>query len=152
MSIPFAISRHLVALATSVTLLQLPVPLLHRHSEFQSQETLSQHILTLHANTAQLPDDAHWHFVRPTDLGDRPQPHEAPKPADSGHLGSGASVAAWCFPMTLERNALFSSGIVASDCHVAGPPLKDVVRGRLHSYFGLPSAVRLCAVLCILRC
>lgn len=78
-----------LTLLVCISLLHLPVPVMHRHDEIESADILASHLATCHIQThsCSLGDEkaeascecpgiheSHWHFVMPSQRGDDGEP------------------------------------------------------------------------------
>ncbi len=146
-----ALMRLCFALTACLSLLQTPLPMLHQHAGIESQCGLSIHLNLHHLGQPQPADQYHWHFVLPREYASHDSPDQAP-PVETGHccaagLGDSGSIATvsgfdgsrrslspvWDQPIVAQQLACLPGN--------ASRPLSS-----------LTPAVRLCALLCVIRC
>lgn len=147
-----------LALLTCAALLQLPVPILHRHADYDFADSLAGHLDTCHAETrflrdsTQGVDELHWHFVLPRELG---------REHDSEENAPAAQASGLC----LVGSSSMGVSVGSSAAHPFDQPPHDASAATLstkvaaHLSFqktqpcvGFRPAVRVCALLCVLRC
>ncbi|QDS97172.1 hypothetical protein HG15A2_04320 [Adhaeretor mobilis] len=139
-------------LVTCVSLLQLPVPMLHTHDAYESPDVLCEHVGNRHGEVDVLDDEMHWHFVLPRELK-----HEHDSEQDSSEdetslacLSTGAY--AGSVNSSLDR-APFGRILILSSTFGAG--VKRPVDGllqRQHPQSNLRLSVSVCALLCVVHC
>jgi hypothetical protein len=155
-----------MTLIVCVSLLHLPVPVLHRHDEIESAGVLASHLATCHAQThirslgdvkvkirCECPSvhESHWHFVLPSQRGDGNEPeHGIPHVETEFVAVAGSSINS----NTVTDDRLFEyvgSSVPACGCHL----------GKLdHSYnqwhpcecAAAATQVYRCELSCVMRC
>ncbi len=63
-----AVSRLVLGLLVCVSLLQIPIPMLHHHAEFTSASELANHVDRQHQGDWGDGEECHWHLILPRDL------------------------------------------------------------------------------------
>lgn len=76
--------RFLLGWLVCVSLLQMPLPIMHHHAAFSSEQRLAAHVEREHHGEFAGTEDAHWHLVLPRHL-DRDGEHSHHDGHDNGH-------------------------------------------------------------------
>lgn len=143
-----ALLRLWMSVVVSVSILQTPIPIAHAHSEFESHQQLASHLGRHHCQDAVPCDDIHWHLTLP---GESHDDHE------SGQERASTPVALLAVSATTAAAAM-------SDFEI--DRLREPMLGRFTTLFGSPrcsqvsssppcppsSSMRVCALLCAMRC
>jgi len=103
-----------MTLIVCVSLLHLPVPVLHRHDEIESAGVLASHLVTCHAQThlrtlgavnaktrcvCPSVHESHWHFVLPSQRGDGGEPERGIPHVETEFVAvAGSSIASSTVP------------------------------------------------------
>lgn len=61
--------RLLLWMIVCVSVLQLPVPVLHKHEAVQAGYQIHQHVAKFHSASTLPNDDFHWHWMLPSEFG-----------------------------------------------------------------------------------
>ena len=141
---------------TSAALLQLPVPMLHRHTEFDIADSLAEHLDTRHGNPTTGADQLHWHFVLPQDLnGEHDSDEKAPAAQVSCTCLAGISAGTSLIGASARLLAVSPFDCLAySSLALTSGAEQTANRAsqQTHSYSALSPALRACALLCVRRC
>ena len=147
------LSRLLLAVVVSVSILQTPIPMAHAHSGLENRGLLGAHLLRHHCDQkcqdeAIGHDAVHWHLCLP---GQSDDPNESDQ--DRGPAPCRPERA---FDAGLEVDwAPLVSDWVPADL-LGGPPVlaaTDMLRRPvLSGPYALTSPNRTCALLCVIRC
>jgi len=137
---------------TCISLLQLPVPMLHSHDAYETPDTLSKHVGKHHNEADVFEDELHWHFVLPREIK-----HEHDSEEDASEEETSlACLSAGAYPGSVNSSldrAQFGR-ILNLSC-TFGADVKCPVDGllrRQHPHSNLRPSVRARALLCVVRC
>ena len=131
---------------------QVRLPVLHQHSDFELDGELVFHLDRYHGGVSEQADQVHWHFMLPRQRGDQgDQPEQSP-PLDAGlcYLAAPGAVVSSAALESFEleqqvrdwNSAVSCERRPASHCRVDHRQLQPSLR----------PPVRLCALLCVIRC
>lgn len=145
-------SRLMLTGLACVSLLQLPLPILHCHAEFMAPAALQHHLQRHHRDGhSARARHWHWHFMLPNEF----DPHEGEKPdkppssavaLDEDGDSKRGSLASAAEAMLLSAQPVPSAVACGSDARRAS--LNRIDRTACN----LAPAVRLCALLAVIRC
>lgn len=147
------LSRLLLAVVVSVSILQTPIPMAHAHSGLENRGLLWVHLLRQHCDDVcdrndLSDDDVHWHLCLPgqtddSEEGDQDQP---PAPCSSDRhsevtldLDWEPQGSDWLPADLLKGEPAVTPGVMAVRPSLAGP-------------YALAPSKRTCALLCVIRC
>lgn len=126
--------------------------MLHDHEGYDSHATLTMHVDTRHAVLVPVAGELHWHFVSLRELNQGNDADEDSDPsetsvvclADAGTAGTGGERH---FANQLDRTPVLLANLTAG--------MKRSCNGtteQIHPFSNLRPSVRVCALLCVVRC
>lgn len=132
-----------------LSLLQIPLPVMHHHAEIESSVDLAVHMHFRHVDEA---DEYHWHLVLPRDLG---QPEDCPSEstAPDSAIAAGQTNVGGVGEQRIEFVDFSLEMPPSSALSRLGPigQAIDLNRTRLTLHDHVSPAVHACAVLCVFR-
>ncbi len=162
-----------LTLVVCVSLLHLPVPVLHRHDEIESADVLARHLAAKHTQTqsrfagdeqaesnCECPEihESHWHLVMPSQRGDGGEPEHGVPHAETdfvvvadgslscAHVLKGNALENVCSLMSASSSSSSSSG-----CHI-GKLDHSIDRWHRCGHAAAATQVYRCALSCVMRC
>ena len=148
-----AVLRSVLSVLVCVSLLQLPIPVMHQHTDFGSFDSLSHHVERHHDGSCEVDDEFHWHFVLPSELGHDDEsdseesfPSTVATVANQGSQAISCTGNGWSSELSLVRD--HSVRLAASHFSDSGPPSVD----DRPPLFTPKSSVYTRAILCVVRC
>ena len=155
--------RGALSFCVCLSLLQIPVPVLHHHDQFESDQVLVRHLVRDHCRevystlVALEPvfslgpheeSELHWHFVLPSDLGQEKLPEEDASRPTAGLLASEFHLSPPLkFAVDWIVKCMGAACVPAFGSQVIIP-----VRPPQSRYPAPCYGVQLCTLLCVMRC
>ncbi|TWU29330.1 hypothetical protein Pla144_01060 [Bythopirellula polymerisocia] len=144
--------RFAASLVTCISLLQLPLPMLHSHDGFESLATLAEHVGSRHNSSMPVEDELHWHFLSPRELSQEEGSNDGSNPPETSIVCLAASgsmlVGGEKLPVNLLSHTLLTYCDLAA--RIRSPAFGTL--GQSQPFSSLRPSVRACALLCVVRC
>lgn len=138
----------MLGLLVCVSLLQIPLPMVHHHDQFVSSGELAVHVDHLHHSDQVEDEDLHWHLVLPCDFADDGEGAGGELPHDAV-INAVASMGAGVGDPSSGQFSWLSKAIRPNEL-LAGQPLIGPLPTR-RRVSNVSSAVYTCAVICQIR-
>ncbi len=126
--------------------------MLHDHEGYDSHATLTMHVDTRHAASMPVADELHWHFVSPRELNQEDGSDKDSNPSETSVVclaGTGTTGAGGerLVASQLDRTPVPSGNLTAGNKRSLNRTAEQI-----HPISNLRPSVRVCALLCVVRC